>query len=231
MASKTYITTKSRRMRITRLDTCGAPVEGDASTLVTNGLVKVETALDIEDGDTFEKRDAWGDYCLNDEDSPRIKGADLTIEWCAVDPDGYELTTGARLLVAVAADSDFAAVGDSVGFGIGVDTVPGDFALEVWTKIGGGACTTSGDPIWLYTVWPWVTNGRESDGVLERGVATYEQTARAKAGAAAWGAGPYTAALPMPAPSAVVAGEVIVRRQTPVQPPAVSDGAVALAIP
>lgn len=223
--SRKFTTVKSRAIRLTRLDTCGAVVFGLRSTIVhLGGFTKVESALDVQEGEAFELPDAWGDFCVNERDKPKIKGADVSAEFCAVDPDTHELAAGARLLTAGAADT-FATTGDSVGYAIGEDTVPGDFMLETWTKVGGGVCV-AGSPVWLYTRWPWLTNTVPGDLTLERGTATFPLAGRANPAGAVLPDDVYEANLP-----AHAVGEVILQRLVVVQPPEATNGAVELEEP
>lgn len=225
MAEVKHTTTKSRAVRLTRLDACGMPVVGLKSTLVDRGFVKAENEFDIEDGEVFRQPNSWGEYCVNERDDPRYNGTGLSVEFCRVSPDAHELTLGARVLVAAAGDADFATVGASVGFAIGESTTPGAWAMELWTKIP-GVCTTEGDPVWAYTVWPWLYAGKPGNRTWERATQTYTMTATGR-GAAANDllTAAYEADLP-----AIAAGDIWLTRMTLVQPPAETNGLVALAI-
>lgn len=224
MAAVCFTTVKSRVVRLTRLDECGTPVIGARSSIVSQGFIKVESGWDIEDGETFEQQNAWGDYCTNEQDDPKIKGADVEVEFCEVNPDAYDLVSGARVIAATAAE-DFAELGSSIGYVLGEDTVPGAWALETWTKLGGAVCGDTGATLWAYSVWPFLKGGRPGDLTLERGTATFPQSARARGASATWGSGPYGDAI-----VTLLEGEVFAQVVTDVQPPVPTDcGAVALA--
>lgn len=218
--SRRYSTTKTRRVRLTREDVCGVPIIGARSTLVTGGFVKVETKHDYTDGKKFELQTAWGDYEVDEVDDPVYRGADVNIDYTAVDPDAWELSAGSRTLVA-GADDDFASVGESIGFAIGKHIVPGNYMLEAWTKPANGACN-DGTPVWIYTAWSWIHAGKVGDQVLELGTATFPMTGRAQGPAAALD-NPYDEGLP-----SFVAGEAFLQTQTLIQPPAITNGLVAL---
>lgn len=227
MGSKKFTTVKSRALRYTKLDECGSVVFGSKSTIVSvGGFSKVDSKLDVQDGEKFQLPDAWGDFCVDEIDKPRILGADVTAEFCRVDPDAYGLAAGARVLPA-GADDTFATTGDAIGYAVGTDTVSGDFALEAWTKIGGGVCV-DGDPIWLWTCWPWLSNTVPGDLTLERAAGTFPMTSRARGASADWASGPYDEDSTV---VAINAGEVYVQRLTLIQPPAATNGAVALVAP
>lgn len=223
MAAECYTTVKSKIVRLTRLSECGVPIIGARSSLSTGGFVKVENKWDIEDGEKFEQQNAWGDYCVQEQDNPKIKGADVTVEFCQVDPDAYDMVSGARVVAATAGET-FTTVGASIGYAIGMDTIPGAFALEAWTKVGGASCGAGGDPLWVYSVWPFLKGGKPGDQTLERGTATFPQSARAQGAAAEWGDGPYADTI-----LALVEGEVFGQVLTDVQPPVAACGASVLA--
>lgn len=225
MGAVCYSTVKSRIVRLTRLDVCGAVDYGPKASLVTAGFAKVENKWDIEEGQKFRLPNAWGDYVVNETDDPKILGADVAIDFVQVDPDTYDLISGARVLAAGAGDT-FATLGDSIGYAIGTDTVPGNFAMETWTKVGGGICSTDGDPLWVYSVWGWLKGGRPGDLTLERGTATFPQSATAQGASASWAAGPYEDTV-----KALNAGEVFLQVLTDIQPPTAACGAVELVAP
>ena len=222
MGSRPYTLVKTRVVRLTRLDECGAIQFGLRSSLVTEGFVKAENKWDIEDGAKSEQKNDWGDFCLNEEDDPKIKGGDVTIEFCNVDPDSYDLVSGARVIAAGVGGLGPIASGVSIGYAVGRDTVPGHFALEAWTKVGGGACA-GGAPLWVYSVYPHLMGGRPSDQSIDRGTTTFSQAAKARF-AAGWDSGPYGDNI-----LTVSDGEAFGQVLTTVQPPAATDGAVLLA--
>lgn len=224
MASRPFTLVKTRIVRLTRLDDCGAFAFGPKGSLATQGFVKAETKWDIEDGAKSEQKNDWGDYCLNEEDDPIIKGGDLTDDFCNVDPDAYDLVSGARVVVAPVGGVGGIAAGVSIGYAIGQATTPGHFAQETWTKIG-GACSTDGTPLWVYTVWPHLKGGRPGDQSLDRGTTTFQQSAKLRP-AAGWGSGPYEDDI-----LTIVDGEFYGQVITDVQPPAATNGAVELVDP
>jgi hypothetical protein len=54
------------RMRIIKLDTCGVPVTGAGSQIVTDGFVQVAVSQQYEDGTEYQLRNAAGAFCVND---------------------------------------------------------------------------------------------------------------------------------------------------------------------
>lgn len=224
MGAICYTTVKTRASRLTRLDVCGLPVVGPKSVVVTNGFVRAANAWDVDEGTPVEQKNDWGEYCLNEPDDPVIKGGNVTLDLCNVDPDAYSIAANAPVEVATAED-DFATLGDSIGWGVNEGIAGGNFMLEAWTKLGGGACSTDGDPLWVYSWWPWIKAGRVGDQTLDRATTTFQLVGKARGAAEGLGAGPHEGIITVPA------GAVFRQRITAVQPPAAVCGATELAAP
>ena len=83
---------KVPRLRATRLDECGVPVEGDCSTVVTDGTITVEIAREYEDREDFFKKNGDGVFCVKETDPPILKWINLTMTMCDVDPHPVSYT-------------------------------------------------------------------------------------------------------------------------------------------
>lgn len=223
MAAVCYAPVKSRVARLTRLDVCGAPVVG-AKSSVSTGFIQVQHRPEYEDGDEYVVKDAWGDFCINEQDQPRLKRVGVQIDFCKVDPDVYDIASGARAILAAAGDTNIAATGATIGFA--VDSTPSDsaFALEIWSKPAGAVCGASGTSIWIYTAYPFVANGRVGDLDFTNGTSTFTVSGTTKGAAATWINGPYEAGL-----KNVTTGEHIIQYLTEVAPPTAACGAIAVA--
>jgi len=222
MPTQTMRTIKGRRIRLTRLDECGTPVEGPCSTIVTDGFVRVRFAPEIESGDEFTQKNAWGDFCISEKDADRIKWVVTTIELCDVDPDVVSVVGGATPIE----DDD----GNTVGFAVSGAANTEAFAIEVWAKQAGQACSTEGDPVWGYFVEPFVKNGR-IDGEIEiaNGVTTLSLVGQGFA-ASGWDDGPYSDK-PITDPGGFPDDHLWLQQVTAEQPPDVTDGCVAYTAP
>lgn len=219
MPSKTLRSVKGKVARFTLLDACGDPITGDCSTLVTEGFVRVRFAPEIEQGEEFSLRNAWGDYCVLDNDDDRYKWLNVTVDLCGVDPAVVSLLGGATPLV----DDDDTIIGFAAGGS--VNTNP--FAIEVWAAQAGQGCAVGGNPEWVYYVAPFVRNGRiDGEIVVERGVATLSLVGKGYHASSAWGDGPYGDD-PLVDTGGFPEGELWAQVVTGVQPPAPTDGCVA----
>ena len=218
MATKTLSSLKGRVMRLTRLDVCGTPVVGDCSTIVTAGFISVEFAPEVESGEEYTQKNAWGDFCISEKDADRNKWVNVSISMCEVDPDVLDLVGGGNPI------SDGT---DTIGASFGQESGLEAFAVEVWTKQAGGSCE-GGNPEWGYFVAPFCTNGALDGSVtIENGVLTVGLKGEGQAATDAWGVNPYLDN-PLLAVDGFPEGDLWAVVRTTVQPPEPTDGCVAL---
>lgn len=221
---------KVPRLRATRLDECGVPVEGDCSTVVTNGVITVEIAREYEDREDFFKKNGDGIFCVRETDPPILKWINLTMTFCDVDPYLVNLIAGEEVLI------DDATPPNVVGFRVtNGATALVNVAIEVWTRTTGGACGV-GETRFGYLLFPWVIEGTINDLTLENGAADFVMSARTNSGSP-WGVGPYTvqesaavATLGDPLPFYQIVGDEDQEEWlwTTLEPPVASCGCIAL---
>jgi len=222
MATKMLQSLKGRVIRLTRLDVCGVPVTGDCSTIVTDGFITVEFAPEVESGEEYTQKNAWGDFCIQEKDRDRTKWVNITLSMCEVNPDVMELVGGGTNVL----DANGT---DTIGTTFGVNGSLEAFALEVWTKQAGNGCD-GGTPEWGYFVSPFVTNGNIDGAVtIENGTMSLGLKGEGQQAVAEWGVNPY-GDNPMLETDGFPVGDFWGVVRTTVQPPAVTDGCVALAV-
>lgn len=220
-------------MRATRLDACGAPVEGPCSTVVSDGFVSIGWESEIKEGTEVEVLKANGKLCVSDKSCDELKWMNVTFSFCQVSPDLFSMMTGYETVL------DFA--GESVGNRIGQEILcDGGIALEAWTRIPGQPCTTgvANAKPWGYFLAPWIKGAILNSFTMENDAATFEITARTEKGGA-WGVGPYnvvaTDALNTAGPllTPISATDHLHMQVTTIQPPTVPAdcGCVPLVIP
>lgn len=177
---------RARVMRLTRLDACGAIVEGECSTVTSAGFVSVGVTPTYFEPDEIEVANANGDLCISDLPKPQLKWNELEIMMCNVDPNAYNIITGDPLVL------DDAVAPDTVGFrqesGDLSDT-GANFALEIWAGRPGQPCV-DGTPSTGYFVFPFVVNGVLGEWTFENGELNLTMNARTSSGSG-WGVGPY----------------------------------------
>lgn len=222
MPTKTLRSVKGRRMRLTALDECGVPDFGNTcGSIVTSGFISVTWSDEVETGEEFTQKNAWGDFCIAEKDSDRVKWVNLTISMCEVDPEILIMVGGAL--------ANENTTGDTIGAFFTREPNPLSFAIEVWTKkAGASACGPGGGtPEWGYFAGFNVRNGMlDGDLTLENGPLTLGLKGELYA-AAGWGTGPYT---DKPLENTLGAPDGVLRYigVTTVQPPTETAGCVAL---
>jgi len=219
MATKILKSIKGKTVRITRLDDCGDVVEGSCSSLVSDCFVSVTIAGEVEAGDEFLVKNAWGDFCINDKDTDRFKWANVTINFAELNPDALDIISNASPVVSGS---------DVIGATFGTSGNESAFALEVWTKRTGQDCAP-GDPEWGYFVVPFVKNGRiDGDITIENAALTMTVVGQGFGAPASWATTPYAS---NPFIESFPAGELFGMVITDVQPPSDTAGCVAISLP
>lgn len=187
MATKTLRSIKGRRMRLTALDECGAPdLTSPCGSIVTSGFVSVAWSDEVETGEEFTQKNAWGDFCISEKDGNRVKWTNITIALCEIDPEILVMLGGAM--------PNYDASGNMVGAFFTQDPNPLSFALEVWTKkAGGDVCAPGGGlPEWGYFAGFNIRNGMlDGDVTVENAPMALTMKGELYGANAAWGVGPY----------------------------------------
>lgn len=185
MASVCFTPFKVPRVRVTRLDGCGAVVTGSCSQVVTDGIISIEMTKNYEDREEFFVKNADGRFCVRETNPPILKWIDLVFTFCNVDPD----------IVNIMAAEPLYTSDDAAATKIGWSTTEGsasnvNFAFEGWTRLSGLGIACTGGVEYGYTLFPWVVEGTIGDMTLENGVANFTVNARTH-GDSLWGVGPY----------------------------------------
>lgn len=186
MATECAGLARGRRMRITRLDACGAPVEGLLSTVVTTGFVTVTDTANYQDPEDITVTNANGGLCIDDQSAPALRWFDLEIVMCVVDPDAINIITGDPLVA-----DDAAPTPNTVGYRIDASqTGTANFALELWSGVPGQPCSVGGFETFGYHLYPWVKNATWGERTVGNSGYTITINARTAIGGS-WGVGPY----------------------------------------
>lgn len=220
MATQILKSIKGKTVRLTRLDDCGAPVEGSCTTVVSDCFVQVVLSAEVEAGDEYVQKSAWGDLCIVDKDPDRFKWVNVSVQFAELNPDALDILTGSTPVTVG---------GDVVGGTWGQTAHTAGFALEVWTKrTGSDATCSTTSPEWGYFLVPFVRNGRvDGDITIENGILTVSVIGQGFP-SANWLVSPYTPnPLGVSMPVTDLFGYVI----TTDQPPADTGGCEALVIP
>tara|TARA_R110002167_G_scaffold12153_1_gene52066 strand:+ start:5481 stop:6140 length:660 start_codon:yes stop_codon:yes gene_type:complete len=219
MATKMLNSLKGRVIRITRLDECGVPVVGACSTIVSAGFITLGFTPEVEAGEEYTQKNAWGDFCISEKDADRNKWVNVALSLCEVNPDILDIIGGGSPIT----DGT-----DTIGSSFGQYNNLNGFAIEVWTKQAGGNCD-GGSPEWGYFVAPYCINGSLDGSItIENGTLAVDVKGEGQKATASWGVNPYLDN-PLLTAAGFPVGDMWAVVRTTVQPPAVTDGCVALA--
>jgi len=214
---------KGQKLRLTRLDECGAPDFGACGQIVTDGFISVVLSAEIEAGEEYQQKNANGDLCISERDADRFKWVNVTVQLCEIDPDTVEMIGGDMVTALVDEDTN------TIGYAVNTNANFQSFALEVWTKVAGGACDPEGNPESGYFLVPWIRNGRpDGDITIENGVLTFQMRGDGFPATDAWDDSPYTA---NPLIDDMPVGHLWGQVTTTVTQPAVTTGCAALVDP
>lgn len=225
MATNCFNVVRGKRVRVTRLDACGAyPAPAAADAMATSsGYISVQYTLEYEDGDEHVQKNANGDLCILDRAEDKFKRVMVTISFCEVDPAIMEIVTGNTIVTT-------GVVPDNVGMRVSryLPDAVADFALELWSGVGDAACDT-GNKEYGYFLLPFLRNGTLRDFTVENGPTTFEVNAWTENGNG-WGKGPYNvvrdgaAGVPSNLKAALTVNDHLHFQVTTVAPPAAVCG-------
>lgn len=227
MATQCLKPLRGKVARITKLDSCGTPVVGAKSQVVTDGFISVEGQIQLEDPQEYKLKNANDVFLYNSRGRPLIKWIDLTLNFGLVDPEAWNLTTGSPI------ELNDNTIPDAVGVRIR-ENVSAYFALELWTDLEGQACV-GGVTTYGYLLLPFVKDAVAGNWTWQNDVISFPlQSARTDHGSN-WGVGPYNvinklAAPTGPAPllSAITSLDHMLLQTTTLAPPSPSCGALSL---
>ncbi|MGH7252269.1 MAG: hypothetical protein ACREIE_00580 [Nitrospiraceae bacterium] len=227
---------KVPRLRATLLDSCGVPVQGSCSTVVTDGTITVTISREYEDREDFFTKNGDGVFCVKETTAPILKWINVEMEFCNVDPQLVNFIAGEAVLLDDATIPNIIGFRNTEGASAAVNV-----ALEVWTRTAGTspAGCGPGQTRFGYMLFPWAIEGTIADLTLENGNASFTMMARTRSGSP-WGVGPYTvveSALPatLGNPEALFSPVGSLDHElwlwTTLQPPVAACGCIALPLP
>lgn len=186
MATHCFIPLRGKRIRVTRLDSCGnVPGSAEADAwIATNGFITMSLSSEIEDGAEIIRKLADGSMCVNEKYNDSFKRFTVEMEFCGVNPSLLDFMTNAEPYL------DYA--GDVAGFTIGEGEISKRFALELWTGLSGQPCEPGAEEASGYMLLPFVAAGIVGDiEVTGEDAITFSMTGASTRGGNAWGKGPY----------------------------------------
>jgi hypothetical protein len=187
-ATKCLTPVKGRRLRVTRLDSCGRPVYGEDSQAVSKGFINVSFTANTTESDEINLTNASGEVCVFEASVQTLTGYTLEIQFCGVDPDLLSIVTGQP--VVLGADGETV-----IGFDIdtSVEVTAVNYAFELWMGAPtGNACVPGSTGKFGYLLLPFLSGGILGDFTVENAAVTFTVTGSATKDGNAWGVGPYS---------------------------------------
>ncbi|RDI32457.1 hypothetical protein DEU38_103190 [Rhodococcus sp. AG1013] len=229
MPTNIWPSIRSRCVRVTSLDSCGAPFVGPKSTAVSEGHISIKLSPQYEDGEETNQKNAGGKLIVVEKALDQLKYFNFEMVFAHVNPDIFNQVTGQPIVLDHA--------GNASGIRIGA-TVDANVAVETWTDVPNTACGPNGKSFG-YALLPWIKGGRLGDFSFENALANFTLTGHTEANSQ-WGLGPYNVVLNEPVSpatqpaagkllTAIAADQHFHMEPTQVAPPAITAGAVPLA--
>lgn len=225
MATKCLSLVKGRRIRLTKLDSCGRPVYGDDSQAVSKGFISVALTANTTDSDEINVTNAAGESCIYEPAVTTLTGYGVEITFCEVDPELFALATGQQPYAGL----------DGTVIGLTVNTRPtgsNAFALELWAGAAGG--DSCADPNaqgnYGYLLLPYLTGGIVGDLTVENDAVTFTITGANTHEGNGWGNGPYDdvyindGGMSNGLPTAIDSNDALLMALTNHEPPAAACG-------
>lgn len=228
MSSDSYL--QGLRVRVTRLDECGAPVAGPCGTLVSKGFVSINLSANETNATEIGPVLADGSRCYYITTPKLLNNIQASLEFCEVDPELFEMMTGSPLVLDDATTPQaHGFTTDSQNYGLA------NVALEVWTNLARGACT-DGARRWGYYLMPWLHQGTVGKPTIENGAANFTINEAVTRDGNQWGVGPYDIQLndssqPSPLFSPISSTTHDLLYKVNVAPPDPTDGCTDLTLP
>lgn len=186
MATRCFNPVLGKRIRVTRLDTCGnLPASGALEdVVVSSGFITVTLSTEVEEGTEILQKRADGSLCVNERSSDSFKRFTIEMEFCGVDPALLSVVTNAEIY------EDWA--GDVAGFTVGEGAIDGAFSFELWTGLSGQACASGAEEASGYLLNPFVNSGVLGDIAVDgENAVTFSLTGAFTRGGNQWATGPF----------------------------------------
>lgn len=212
-------------MRVTLLDACGLPFDGQCVSAISDGWSEIAFTGNIQDSETTTVTNARGRVLATSSTDPKFLNVTAAITMVQVEPIVFSMLTGAPMKIDPLTNK-------VVGFGIGTDVslTSSGFALELWAESPGTAgCDeeSEAEGHYVYQVMPFMKGGVLTSWSLNAEFVTFSIEGATSQDGNNWGVGPYNdvylsgaggtlGALP---DGFVTANEHVVMIETAVAPP------------
>jgi hypothetical protein len=177
-------------MRATRVDNCGRLVIGEYNQAVSEGVVTTTFTPRTIETPEINVPNFAGKRCVYEASSVDLAGYDVTIEFCDVDFEMFEIITKQPLVL----DASGRVVGLEIDTAI---KLTDGFALETWTGAqGSDACEDpDAEGQWGYLLMPHLKGGIVGDITVANDAVNFTITGAGTREGNYWANGPYAVEL------------------------------------
>lgn len=184
MPSVCHSVVRAPAARVTRLGPCGEIVSTGCDFATTESFVDITLTKVFQDRQDALQLNANGDICVDKPKAPILRWYEVTITFCNVDPELFNIVSAEPLVL------NDALTPESIGWCTLPDSAASsNFALEFWTGTEDEGCDDD-DVVYGYGLLPRLTQGVIGDVTIENGNINFTVTAITR-GANQWGTGPY----------------------------------------
>lgn len=202
MPSVCHSVVRAPAARVTRLGPCGEILSTGCDFATTSSFVDITLTKVLQDRQDALQLNANGDICVDKPKAPILRWYEVTITFCNVDPELFNIVSAEPLVL------NDALTPESIGWCTLPDSpASSNFALEFWTGTEDEGCVED-TVIYGYGLLPRVTQGMIGDVSIQNGVITFTVTAITR-GANQWGTGPYNVIINETGPNAGLPGPLL----------------------
>lgn len=203
MVAQCHSVVRAPAVRVTRLDACGVVDESACSYAVSESIVDITLTKVYQDRQDALRINANGDICVDKPKAPILRWYEVTITFCQVDPELFNILTSDPLIL------NDALVPEAVGWCTLPDSAnASNFALEFWTGTGDDECD-DGEVVYGYGILPRLVQGTIGDITIGNDAVDFTVTAITRGGNQ-WGTGPYNVIINETGPNAGLPGPLLV---------------------
>lgn len=203
MVSICHSVVRAPAARVTRLGPCGELSETGCDFATTESFVDITLTKVLQDRQDALQLNANGDICVDKPKFPILRWYEVTITFCGVDPELFNIVSGEPLVL------NDATIPEAIGWCTLPDSpLAANFALEFWTGTDDEGCEDD-EPDYGYGILPRITQGMIGDVSITNGVITFTVTGITRGGNQ-WGVGPYNVIINETGPNAGLPGPQLV---------------------
>lgn len=202
MPAQCHSVVRAPAARVTRLGPCGEILDSACAYATTESFVDITLNKVNQDRQDAFQLNANGDSCVDKPKAPFLRWYDVTITFCNVDPELFNIVSAEPLILNDAMTPE----------AIGWCTLPdspsaSNFALEFWTGTEDEGCSGT-DVVYGYGLLPRITQGMIGNVTVNNGVVNFTVNGITRGGNQ-WGVGPYNVIVNESGPNAGFPGPLL----------------------